>query len=100
MTQNKKSNSSCTTPNAKVGWWTGGVENRRVAYPKAPTDIFSTMFGRTELIIGASRANDCEELGFEVHSPHRPPKLAQKGETSVSRPKNVVEKNMFRRKLN
>ena len=66
----------------------------------ATTDLFFMIFGCTELKIGPSRAKKSEEFDFEVRLPVQPPKLAQKGETSVSRPKNVVEKNMFRRKLN
>ena len=53
-----------------------GAQRRRVADLRAPTDIFSTIFGRTELKIGPSRAKNCEEVDFEVRSPVEPPKLA------------------------
>ncbi len=35
---------------------------------------------------------NCEDLDFEVRLPVLLPKLAQKGETQVPRPKNSVEK--------
>ena len=66
----------------------------------ATMDLFLVIFGCTELKIGPSRAKKSEEFDFEVRLPVQPPKLAQKGETSVSRPKNVVEKKKIRRKLN
>ena len=40
------------------------------------TDIFSSMFGRTDPRIGASKAKNCEEVDFEVRSSVEPPKLA------------------------
>ena len=62
------------------------------------TDIFSAIFGRTGLTIGASKAKNCEQFDFEVCLPVQPPKLAQKGETSVSSPK-MLSKKKNRRKL-
>ena len=55
------------------------------AEPKAPTDTFSVIFSRTELIIGASRAKSCEEVDGEVRLSVQPPKLDQK---SVKRFRN------------
>ena len=63
--------------------------------PQAPTDMFLRFFGRTDLRISASRAKNCEEVDGEVRLPVQPPKLALKGETNVSRPKNFVEKKFF-----
>ena len=65
------------------------------ADPKAPTDTFSVIFSRTELIIGASRAKNCEEVDGEVRLPVRPPKLDQKGVERFPRPKNLAEKKIF-----
>jgi len=62
--------------------------------PGAPTGIFLTFFGRTDLRISPSRAKNCEEVDGEVRLPVQPPKLALKGETNASRPKNFVE-NLF-----
>ena len=72
--------------------------DRYISDPRAPTDTFPTIFGRTELIIGASRAKSCEEVDGEVRLPVQPPKLALKGETNVSRPKNFLEKTDKRKK--
>ena len=59
----------------------------------ATTDLFLVIFGCTELKIGPSRAKKSEEFDFEVRLPVQPPKLAQKGETSVSSPKMLSKKN-------
>ena len=43
--------------------------------------MFWTFFGRTELILGASKAKYCEELDFEVRfhvAPHNPDKKTEK----------------------
>ena len=43
--------------------------------------MFCTFFGRTELILGASKAKYCEELDFEVHfhvAPQNPDKNTEK----------------------
>ena len=61
--------------------------------------MFLTIFGRTELKIGPSKAKNHEDLDFEAQLPVQPPKLALKGETNVSRPKNFVEKNCFLLKI-
>ena len=45
---------------------------------RAQKDIFSPSFGRTELIIGPSRAKNCEEVDDEVHFWLELPKPAQK----------------------
>ena len=45
---------------------------------KAQTEIFSPSFGPTELIIGPSRAKNCEEVDDEVHFWLELPKPAQK----------------------
>ena len=39
------------------------------ADPRAPTDTFSEILCRTELIIGAFRAKNCEEVDGEVRLP-------------------------------
>ena len=71
------------------------------ADPRAPTDIFSAIFSRTELIIGASRAKNCEEVDGEVRLPVQRPKLAYKGVKRFPRPKNLAETNKkIGRKLN
>ena len=41
-------------------------------------DIFSSMFGRTDPRIGASKAKNREEVDFELPKPPNPPKLAKK----------------------
>ena len=57
----------------------------------AETVIFSSIFGRTDLIIGAFKAKKCEGFDFEIRLPVRPPKLAQKGETRYRDPKNSLQ---------
>ena len=69
-----------------------GGGRRCVSDPRAQTDMFRAIFGRTELIIGASRAKNCEEVDGEVRLPVRPPKLDQKGVERFPRPKNLAEK--------
>ena len=61
--------------------------------------MFLTIFSRTELKIGPSKAKNHEDLDFEVQLPVQLPKLALKGETNVSRPKNFVEKKFFSPKI-
>ena len=70
-----------------------------VVGPSTPTDIFLTIFGRTDLIIGASKAKNCVEFDFEVRFPMNPLKLAQKSEKQLPTPKKFVETNFFRQKL-
>ena len=66
-----------------------------VVGPSAPTDIFLTIFGRTDLIIGASKAKNGVEFDFEVRLLVSPPKLAQKGEKHSPTSKIFVEKKFF-----
>ena len=66
-------------------------QRRRFASPQAPTEIFSLIFGRTELIRDASRAKSCEEFAIDVRFSVDPPKLHQKGVKRFSRPKNFGE---------
>ena len=70
-----------------------------VVGPSAPTDIFLTIFGRTDLIIGASKAKNGVEFDFEVRFPMNPPKLAQKGEKQLPTPKILPKKCFVRKKL-
>ena len=49
----------------------------------------------TELIIGPSGAKKCEAFDSEVRLLVQPPKLAQKGETTISRPNKFVQTNLF-----
>ena len=70
-----------------------------VVGPSAPTDIFLTIFGRTDLMIGASKAKNGVEFDFEVRLPMNPPKLAQKDQKQLPTPKNFVEKNFFSPKI-
>ena len=70
---------------------------------QAPTASFSSIFGRTDLIIAASKAKNCGEVDGEVHLPVEAPKLAQKDEKrcpshSPTR-KKIVEKNRFSPKI-
>ena len=64
------------------------------------TDIFLTIFGRTDLKIGSSRAKNCEELDFEVRLSVDPSKLDQKEGKRCSRPKKIAPINFLGRKLN
>ena len=66
---------------------------------QAPTASFSSIFGRTDLIIAASKAKNCGEVDGEVRLPVEAPKLAQKDEKRCPTRKKIVEQNFFRRKL-
>ena len=79
-----------------VGDWGG---RRRITDLRAPTDIFLSIFGRTELRIGPSRAKNCQEVDFEVRFSLEASKPAQKGEKRFPRPKNLAV-FFFRQKLN
>ena len=68
-------------------------QRRRFASPQAPMEIFSLIFGRTELITNASRAKNCEEFAINVRFSVDAPKLHQKGIKPFSSPKNLAEKN-------
>ena len=65
----------------------------------AETDIFSSILGRTDLKIGASKAKNCEEFDFEVRLPVRPPNYAQKGKKCCPTPKNFVKRFFFQPKI-
>ena len=74
----------------------GGVGDRwggrrRITDLRAPTDIFLSIFGRTELRIGPSRAKNCQEVDFEVRFSLEASKPAQKGEKRFPRPKNLAD---------
>ena len=48
---------------------------------KSETDVISTKFGRTDLIIGQSKAKNCEEFAGDVRigvAPQKPSKNMQK----------------------
>ena len=49
-----------------------------------------SIFGRTELRIGPSRAKNCQEVDFEVRFSLEASKPAQKGEKRFPRPKNLA----------
>ena len=56
-----------------------------------PTASFSSIFGRTDLIIAASKAKNCGEVDGEVRLPVDAPKLAQKDEKRCPTRKKIVE---------
>ena len=60
-----------------------------------PDHVFLSIFGRTDLIIGGSKAKNCVEVYFEVRLPVDPPKLAK----TSQKPKNSPGKCCFGRKL-
>ena len=62
--------------------------------------MLSSIFGRTDPRIGASKAKNCEEVDFEARKPPNPPKLAKECKKRRPRPKNFVDENLFRQKLN
>ena len=50
---------------------------------KSETDVISTKFGRTDLIIGQSKAKNCEESAADVRigvAPQKPSKNVEKRE--------------------
>ena len=62
--------------------------------------MFWTFFGRTELILGASKAKYCEELDFEVRfhvAPQNLDKITDK--SGFPRPKQFRTKRFGRRKI-
>ena len=78
--------------------WGGGRQGGWVSMhnrSRAPTDIFLTKFGRTELIIGPSRAKNCQEDDLEVRFSLEAPKPCQKGEKRPPRPKKSRRKKFF-----
>ena len=52
------------------------------------TDMLSSIFGRTDPRIGASKAKNREEVDFELPKPPNPPKLAKKHKKRHPRPKH------------
>ena len=58
---------------------------------QAPTANFSLIFGRTDLIIAASRAKNCGEVDGEVRLPVDAPKLAQKDEKRCPTRKKIID---------
>ena len=61
----------------------------------AETDIFSSIFGRTDLIIAASKAKNCGEVDGEVRLPVDAPKQTQKNEKRCPMRKKIVETFFF-----
>ena len=53
--------------------------------------MFSSIVGRTDPRIGASKAKNCEEVDFEVRKPLDLPKLTKKRKKLYPRPKNVAD---------
>ena len=49
-------------------------------------------FGRTELILGASRAKKCEESDFVVHFDVAPQKYSKNTETQISETEQIQKK--------
>ena len=56
--------------------------------------MFWTFFGRTELILGASKAKYCEELDFEVHFHVAPPNPDKNTEKRISETEKYPEKKV------
>ena len=59
----------------------------------------SSIFGRTDLIIAASKAKNCGEVDGEVRLPVDAPKLAQKDEKRCPTRKKIVEKKFVSPKI-
>ena len=57
-------------------------------------DVFSMNFGRTEVIIGASKAKNCEESFGEVRFYVAPQKPGKNDENEYSRLKNMSNKKI------
>ena len=72
-------------------------------FPPPPCRVrggqFSSIFGRTDLIIAASKAKNCGEVDGEVRLPVEAPKLAQKDEKRCPTRKQIVEKKFFSPKI-
>ena len=51
------------------------------------------------LIIGASKAKNCQEFDFEVRFPVLSPKLAKKANTQMQKAKKLVEEKIVAEKL-
>ena len=61
--------------------------------------MFWTFFGRTELILGASKAKYCEELDFEVRFHVAPPNPDKNTEKRISETEKYPEKKFGCRKI-
>ena len=83
-------------PKTRASWATTQASWPVVA---AETNIFSSMFGRTDLIIGASKAKNREEFDFDVHLPAETQKLVQTSKKCCPTLKNFVDKNFCRPKI-
>ena len=58
----------------------------------AKTHIFSSISGRTDFIIGASKAKNHEDFDFDIHLPVEHPKLAKKKTKMLSDAENNIKK--------
>ena len=56
-----------------------------------PDHVFLSIFGRTDLIIGGSKAKNCVEVYFEVRLPVDSPKLAKTSQKRFPTPKISIE---------
>ncbi len=65
------------------------------ADPKAPMDTFLVIFSRTELIIGASRAKNCEEVDGEVRLPVQRPKIGLQRRKTISETEKSRRQNFL-----
>ena len=61
---------------------------RRRRRRQNPDHVFLSIFGRTDLIIGGSKAKNCVEVYFEVRLPVDSPKLAKTSQKRFPTPKN------------
>ena len=64
-----------------------------------PDHVFLSIFGRTDLIIGGSKAKNCMEVYFEVRLPVDSPKLAKTSQKRFPTPNNSPGNIFFGRKL-
>ena len=77
-----------STQGHMVGCLTGGG----LLISPCPQDADEHVFGRKDLVIGASTAKIYEDFDSDVRLSVQLLKLVQKGETRVSRPKNLPSK--------
>ena len=80
---------------ARIGGSQTRGQRRGIADLRAPTDAFSTIFGRRELRIGPSRTKNCEEVDFEVRKPPNPPNLAVKRKKYIQDRKSSIRFVLF-----
>ena len=66
---------------------------------QSPDHVFLSIFGRTDLIIGGSKAKNCADVYFEVRLPLDPPNLAKTSQKRFPTPKNSPGKKKIGRKL-